>query len=563
MMKRATRMVRSAPCTGGEDRRMGTGRLVRTRSLNTGVLVVLSFLIAGSRTGGAPQGQTGSAADTVLVAGKIVTVDQGFFVAQALAIRDGRIVSVGTDDAVRGLIGSSTKVIDLQGRTVIPGLIDNHMHFIRAVQRWNLQARIDGINSRAKALAEIAEKAASLEPGQWLMVQGGWRESQFADQPGGFTLEELDRVAPRNPLFLQVTYQVVYANSLALRAVGRDPANGARYDRPPMISPEPPYGILNAQMPTVSAAQVERNLADFMLALNKSGLTSVYDVGRPPEGDVTLIERMARRGPLPLRVWHTLKYEARDPAGADAAVELVRKSTPNRTTDQYGLLGMGEHIYLPMFDNPAVTTSYPPAVVSQFMKIAKAAAERGFTIQEHTMSDTTITDLLNEFEVLNEKVPIKTLRWNLAHVFGITPKSIMRAKALGLTVGVHSVAMYSQSNSRTVPPIRTIQDSGIAWGLGSDSTIVAHYQPFVTLGWAVTGRALNGRKVLDETISREEALIAHTRSNAYLLFKEDAIGSLEVGKLADLVVLDRDYMTIPADEIIKLGYLVDSSRPIC
>ena len=213
---------------------------------------------------------------------------------------------------------------------------------------------------------------------------------------------------------------------------------------------------------------------------------------------------------------------------------------------------MGEHIYLPMFDNPAVTTSYPPAVVSQFMKIAKAAAERGFTIQEHTMSDTTITDLLNEFEVLNEKVPIKTLRWNLAHVFGITPKSIMRAKALGLTVGVHSVAMYSQSNSRTVPPIRTIQDSGIAWGLGSDSTIVAHYQPFVTLGWAVTGRALNGRKVLDETISREEALIAHTRSNAYLLFKEDAIGSLEVGKLADLVALDRDYMTIPADEIIKI-----------
>ena len=125
--------------------------------------------------------------------------DAGFSVAQALAIRDGRIVVVGANDAVRKLVGSSTRVIDLQGRTVIPGLIDNHMHFIRAVERWNLQARIDGISSRAKALDVIAAKAASMAPGQWLMVQGGWRESQFADQPGGFTLAELDQAAPKNP----------------------------------------------------------------------------------------------------------------------------------------------------------------------------------------------------------------------------------------------------------------------------------------------------------------------------------------------------------------------------
>jgi len=318
-----------------------------------------------------------------------------------------------------------------------------------------------------------------------------------------------------------------------------------------MISFEPPYGILNAQMPAPSQTQIERNLLDFMHTLNKSGLTSVYDVGRPPEGDVSLVERMARRSPLPTRVWNTLRYEARDPAGADAAVELVRNSVPNPSTEQHGMIGLGEHVYLPMFDLPERTGPYPADVGAEFMKIASVAAERGFNIQEHTMTEWTIKDLLDRFEVLNRTVPIARLRWNFAHVYTITSQSIERAKALGMTLGVHSVAMYSQS--KMLPPLRTIQDSGIIWGLGTDSTIVAHYQPFITLWWAVTGKGLHGGKVLTQTVTREQALIAHTRSNAYLLFKEHLIGSLEAGKLADLVVLDRDYMSIPADDIINIA----------
>ena len=509
-----------------------------------GLIFFLGLLLAGCQTPESP------GADTVLTNGRILTVDAGFTIAESLAIRDGRIVAVGANDAVDEHVDASTEVIDLEGRTVIPGLIDNHMHFIRGVQRWNLQARIDGINSRSDALAVIAQKAASMEPGEWLMVQGGWRANQFADQAGGFTLEELDQAAPDNPLFLQVTYSRVYANSLALEAVGVSPAEGARHDTPRMITGEPPYGVLNEQMPTVSEAQVEQNLLDFMGALNRSGLTSVYDVGRPPEGDIALVERMAQREPLPLRVWHTLKYQAYDPGGADAAVELVRESTANSTADQYGLIGLGEHVYLPMFDGPARTEPYPDEIVSEFMKIATAAAEGGFQIHEHTMSDSTVRDLLDAYEVLNQTVPLAPLRWSFAHVYTVSPESIERAKALGMTIAVHSVAMYGQAASQL--PLRTIEDSGIVWGLGTDATIVAHYQPFITLWWAVTGKALNGATVLEQTVNREEALIAHTRSNAYLLFQEDNVGSLEVGKLADLVVLDRDYMTIPADDIINV-----------
>lgn len=489
--------------------------------------------------------------DTVLINGKILTVDSNFSIAEAIAIDGSRIVAVGDSTSVSELAGEATNVIDLQGKTVIPGLIDNHMHFVRAAQRWNLQARIDGVNSRAEALEIIAEKAASMPPGEWLMVQGGWSEGQFADEPGGFTIEELDAAAPNNPLFLQVIYTTVYANSLALEAVGVSPDEGAHHRGPPLISPQPPYGLLNEQMPPVSDEQKGQNLLDFIALLNQAGLTSVYDVGRPPEGDIGLFERMSVDGPLPIRVWHTLKYQAYDPAGADEAIELINSSTPNSTDEYLGLLGLGEHIYLPFFDLPGKVDGYGDDVLDPLMKVAAAAAERGFSVHEHTMMDPTIVGFLDRLEVLNESTPLEPLRWSLAHVLTISDESIERARSIGLTAAVHSVSMHMPPQLQ--PPIRALQDSGIVWGLGTDATIVAHYQPFITLGWVVSGKSINGKTVIEEPVTRAEALIAHTRSNAYLLFKEDDLGTLEAGKLADLVVLDRDYMTVPADEIFNIN----------
>jgi predicted amidohydrolase YtcJ len=139
----------------------------------------------------------------VVTNGKILTVDADFRVVEALAINDGRIVARGTSAEVARYAGPNTKVIDVKGATVIPGLIDNHFHFTRAVERWHQQARFEGVNSRREALRILAAKAASLKPGEWIMVQGGWTPRQFADAPGGFTLEELDGVAPKNPLFVQ------------------------------------------------------------------------------------------------------------------------------------------------------------------------------------------------------------------------------------------------------------------------------------------------------------------------------------------------------------------------
>jgi len=501
----------------------------------TGILLGFSLAVPG-------HSQT---PDTIFINGKILTVDADFRIVEALAITGDRISATGDSASIAALADDSTTIRDLQGATVVPGLIDNHFHFLRAVQRWHRQPRLDGINTRTEALQILADKVAEFAPGEWILTQGGWYPEQFADQPGGFTLAELDAVAPDNPLFLQERYNMVYANTLALEAVGMDPAAGARHPATGLATFQPPYGSLIQEIAPTSEAQLEQNLTDFMHTLNSHGLTAVYSLGRGPEGEDYVLERRAENGALPLRIWHTLTYEANDPEGAQAAVSLINSNTPNTFDGDYGLYGLGEHIYLPFFDFPSQNGPWPEEIMAALMEIATAAAENDWHIHEHTMSNWSVQDLLNRFERLNQRVQMDDLRWTLAHVYDITTDSIARAKALGMTLAVHGVGM----NGGVRIPFRDIADSGIIFGLGTDATIVSHYQPFITLGWAVSGADIAGNPALDQTLTREEALTAHTRHNAWLLRQEDNLGSLEPGKFADLVVLNQDYMTVPADEI--------------
>ena len=477
--------------------------------------------------------------DTVVTNGKILTVDADFRVVEALAISDGRIVARGTSAEVTRYVGPNTKVIDVKGATVIPGLIDNHFHFTRGVETWHQQARFEGVDSRREALRILAARAASLKPGDWIMVQGGWTPRQFADAPGGFTLEELDGVAPKNPLFVQEGYSLVYANSLALKAVGLNPADGARRSAAGLVSFQPPYALYDA-MPRVSPAQRDQNLTDFMHELNAAGLTAVYSLGQSKY----LAERAAR-GPLPLRLWETLPVRANDPASAAQVAALIESSRPNQFDGQYGIFGLAETLYGPFFDLAPRKDPWPAEIMNEYARLATAAAHAGWHVHEHVINNSAVTDLLDTLERVNKTQRIDRLRWTLGHVYDISPANIARAKALGMTLGVHGAAMQAAAHM----PLRKIADSGIIFGLGTDATIVSHYSPFVTLGWVVSGLDVGGNRVLDETLTREEALIAHTRSNAYLFFQENALGSLEVGKQADLVVLDRDYMTVPVGDI--------------
>ena len=235
-------------------------------------------------------------------------------------------------------------------------------------------------------------------------------------------------------------------------------------------------------IPPTTREQLEQNLTDFMRTLNGVGLTGVYSSGAGGGRDRARRAR-ARSGPLPLRLWETLTFEATDPASAAEAVELIDRSKPNTFDGAFGLFGLGEHVYVPFFDLPNQAGPWPKEIVDEYGKLAAAAARGGWHIHEHTMSNHSVSDLLGAFEELNRSQRIEQLRWTLAHVYDISAENIARAKALGMTLAVHGVAMHGGARM----PLRKIQDSGIVFGLGTDATIVSHYQPFVTLGWVVSG----------------------------------------------------------------------------
>src|SRR5258708_2678751 len=177
----------------------------------------LALLVLALAPAAAALAQT---ADLILVNGKIVTVDDRFTIGEALAIKGQRIVAVGTTAAIEAMKGTQTRVIDLNRRTVIPGLIDNHAHWVRAAEHD--EVRFDGITSRQQALKLLAERVRATKPGEWIAVLGGWSEEQFNDDPRGFPLEELDRIAPNNPVAIQAVYNHTYLNSVALVAAKID-----------------------------------------------------------------------------------------------------------------------------------------------------------------------------------------------------------------------------------------------------------------------------------------------------------------------------------------------------
>jgi predicted amidohydrolase YtcJ len=201
-----------------------------------------------------------------------------------------------------------------------------------------------------------------------------------------------------------------------------------------------------------------------------------------------------------------------------------------------------------------------PEDIAQMARIARALAERGIYLNAHVEMEDMIDVFLGEFEKIHAQSPIKGFRWSFSHLDQVTPAQLDRMKRLGMTAQIHSrpliqgVLMHRVHGDRAwdMPPFRRIQDSGIRWGLGSDATAVTTSNPFYTLGFAVTGKMVGGHAVNRQTISREEALIAHTRNNAYIVFQESNLGSLVPGKYADLLVLDRDYFRVAADDIKDL-----------
>jgi predicted amidohydrolase YtcJ len=522
-------------------------------------------------------GRAQALADTVLVGGKIVTVDDRFTIAEAVAIKNDRIVAVGSTAEIEKLKGPSTRVLDVGSRTVIPGLIDNHAHFMRAAEYWHREVRLDGIASHKDALGLIKEKVAQSKPGEWVVVLGGWSEEQFTDEPRGFTRTELDAIAPNNPVALQLFYFRVYANGTALKAMGieasvPDPA-GIKVEKDEKgqltgaLNGGPAIGLLRSKLGEVAREKAVENVRALMRDLNKMGITSFQDQGGSgiKASHIEAFRLAHDSGQMTVRSFYNYYEEPRSAADVDDLVGRMPRIKPFQGDDWFDLTGYGETLYFPLHDALLAKAANPSGEALQlWQRLGLALAKNGIHLNVHAQLRGSIEGFLTAMEAINKERPIKGLRWTFSHLDQAQPQDLDRMKRLNVYAQIHSrpsiqgALMFNVHGNLTydMPPLRLIQDSGVPWGLGSDATAVTPSSPFYTLWWAVTGKMIGGKLVLRQTISREEALIAHTRSNAAFLFQEGNIGSLAPGKYADLLVLDRDYLTVPAEEISAIKPLM-------
>jgi predicted amidohydrolase YtcJ len=562
-MTRSTERIAFQPLAGA-DLRERFREAPMTRRIWAGALAAVLVAVAGGTIVGRAFAQGGAApvADVVLTNGKIITVDDRFSIAQAVAVRGERIIAVGTNEQIARLAGANAQRIDLRGRAMVPGLIDNHAHYMEEGVLWTVELRLDGVDTRKQATEMVRAKANSLAPGEWVYTLGGWSPDQFTDDKRPFTREELDKIAPNHPVLLQFTRAETYLNSRAIEAIGLEKMTDPwiRRDgsgRSTGVVDAAGAGRVSGAIAPPTKDAVERNSLAMIRELNGVGLTA--SGGTCPDEYVPIFRNMARQGRLNKRFFCLVSI----PMGNNA--DTVSKNLPQiaeiklfQGDNWVDHFAYGEGNYGPASDNMvAVKGTQRPEDFAQWGRIAREVAKAGLPMHSHTTLENTADGFLTQIESINKEFPVRNLRWTLIHDEQLNASHLERMRNLGVNAAVQPRATIMGGifnrvhgdRSYDMPPLRTIQESGVIWGLGTDAFEVNQYRPFTTLSFAVTGKMVGGAVVNRQPISREDALIAHTRKNAYLILQESNLGSIQPGKLADLVVLDRDYLTIPADQI--------------
>lgn len=521
-----------------------------------------------------------AAPDLILSNGKIITVDERFSIAQAVAIRGDRIIAVGTSQDVGRLAGPNTRRIDLRGRAVIPGLIDHHGHYMREGSTWQEEVRLDGVESRKQAVEMLRAKTRAIASNAWVYTLMGWSLDQFADDKKPFTREELDQLAPSHPVFLQEAYYRVYMNSRGLQEMGildgaPDPewvpkdavVRDAQGRATGIILEQGVRPVENRLLARPRPReQIEASHLAMIGELNRVGLTTIGTTtceggGAVPSAAAFIKDtyrRWADQGSLKIRVFcQDSAPVGNTPESLDKNLPLVAQMVLFQGNEYFDTVAYGEGVYGPASDDMLkVKPSQAPEDFRQWGRIALEVAKAGMPLHVHTTLEATADGFLNQIEQVNKQYPIRTLRWAFFHSDQINQSHLERMKKLGMYIGVHMrpTVMGGIFNrirgerSLDNPPLRWIQDSGIMWGVGSDFNLTP-YQPFISLAYMVTGRMVGGAVVNRQPISREDALIAFTRKNAFFVFQENNLGSIQTGKFADIVVMDRDYLTVPADQI--------------
>lgn len=548
-----------------------------------GILPVFVLLLAGCSMN-TSSNNVEEPADLIITNGRIVTQDERGTIAQAAAVKGGRFIVVGSNEEVSRRRGVDTRVIDLKGRTVIPGLNDSHLHPTRGGRFYNAELRWDGVPTLRRAVQMVREQAAHTPQGQWVRVVGGWSPYQFEERRMP-TLDELNEAAPNTPVYVLYLYSRGFLNRAGLKALGIDRNTvappGGRFEKDAdgeptgllIAAPNPRilYETIAKLPPLLPEDQVNSSL-HFYRELNRFGLTSVIDAAGGGHGfpdDYAASKQLAEQGKLSLRISYFLFPQKPGEELADFQ-RWTSEARQNQNEDRlrpdgYVLEGGGEALVAAAVDFENFMEA-PPQLDPKFKEPLKLVVDllvkNRYPFRIHASYDDSISQLLDVFEAVNKDTPFDGLRWTLDHAETISPRNMDRVKALGGGIAVQSRLAYAGEDFKarypqqaaSAPPIREMMKRGIPVGAGTDGTRVASYNPWISLYWLVTGKTVGGTQLAstDNRLSREEALRLYTVGSAWFSGEETLKGRIAPGQYADFAVLSADYFAVSEEEIKRI-----------
>lgn len=530
--------------------------------------------------------QDSPGADLIVFNAKIFTGNRAQPEATALAVKDGRIYSVGADAAILGMKTSRTRVIDARSRRLIPGLIDAHIHVLNDLA-YTYNVRWDGVPTLGQALTMLREQGGRTPEGQWVKVIGGWSPYQFKENRFP-TLEELRFAVPNRPMIVQYAYNRAYLNKRAMEALG---VGTDRFPKLPDVEIEKdgrgnPTGVvhgntwlflaLESMVPQPSFDDQVSSMIYSIHGLNRFGVTTVVDNGGRwsyPQAQKR-VSVLARDNRLNVRMpFVDLQLGDGRPVNmVDLEVDAITKTAPiSPGQNLHPSLAHG-HVYRGAgevlsgevhdhenFDRPAVIIE--PEKMRRFVEqdVAKLV-QRRIPFRMHITYNENISPFLDALEKVNQTSPIDDLRWSLEHAETISPENIDRVKKLGGGIALDAkMALHAdgfiktngRENALATPRLRMLVDSGIPLAMTTDAFRAATYNPWVAISWMVSGKSVSGSEALarDNRLTRAEALKLFTRGAAWFTDAESEMGAIAPGNLADFAVLDRDYLTVPEDQI--------------
>ena len=501
--------------------------------------------------------------DVKLVNGKIHTFDSNNSIVSSVTIKNGTFAVVG--DEGQSDVGPCARVINLGGRTAVPGLVDNHNHFLLLGLRPGHDTRLETATSIADVQAAIRARVKTVKPNDWITAMGGWNPAQFAENRLP-TLDELDAAAPNNPVLVffaflgQATTNTKGRNFFIGKGISVDAAGNIAFGGPSIAA-------LNELRKIQTFEDKKQGTLDAMAYSASVGVTTNVDMGgfilpnAPNTDNSAKFDTLASWDPFTaydplLALYDEGKVSVRvrifflsmdQSADVPMTTQRVLNAFSNFGDDMVRSSGIGEFVTnWPLFGGPN-PTNYPAALT--------IVAQRGWAFQQHSLSLMEDMFTATTFEMVNKTTSIADLRWSVAHVPFVDQATVNRLKAIGAGVAVHGWHYLGGETSGPLgPPYRMILNSGIHVGAGSDSAQISTLNPWNMLYYMVTGKNAAGKLVNGgQQISREEAIRLYTVNNGWFLKEEAKLGSIEVGKLGDVVVLSDDYFNPMrvSDEMIK------------